>query len=52
VGEAIDTSAYTTRNLDPLTAKLYAAIQDLQTQFADRDGSENGVEEGRMQHAE
>jgi len=52
VGEEIDTSGYATRNLDPLTAKLYAAIQDLQTRFADRDGNENGVEEGRMQHAE
>jgi 1-acyl-sn-glycerol-3-phosphate acyltransferase len=52
VGEEIDTSAYTTRDLDPLTAKVYAAIQDLQTRFAIRDGSENGVEEERMQHAE
>jgi 1-acyl-sn-glycerol-3-phosphate acyltransferase len=52
VGEEIDTSPYTTRELDPLTAKVYAAIQDLQTRFAIRDGNENGVEEERMQHAE
>lgn len=48
VGKEIDTAGYTTRSLDPLTAKVFAAILDLQTEFAIDD---HDVEEERMQHA-
>lgn len=35
IGAPIETAGYTTRNLDPLTAKVRAAIEDLQERFGE-----------------
>ena len=50
VGEPIDTEGFTTRNLDPLTEKLYSAIEDLQREFGQPE--KKPVSSERMQHVE
>lgn len=55
IGAPIDTAGYTTRNLDPLTAAVRAAIQDLQQQYggASQTPAPSPVDrEGRPQYAE